>query len=332
MKELIYIYLSNGNGDIIMSTPALRLLESGSYIEYRIILKNPFQKEIIEHAGVNFPVFYFPDRSLRSVLRLIYDIVKNKTRFKSVKIVAPLMPVSRISKLFIKIAPCKFILNKSHGWQQGITLEGIESSHQVKEMLAFFARSRMIKLSGSCNETEYSFVKNNSGKNKNKMVAIGFTCGPAEKHKIPSEEYFAKIINFINELDKDYEYLVPFTKSESDWYEKLVCRVNDKNKLRPIIDKKFNELVNILSECKFGISGTTGLGHTFAYSGLPVVCLSGVADYRKSGPYTRDIYPIEIKLACSPCYVHNFSKGCGRMDCMDSIDFFEVKEIIKKLL
>ncbi|MEZ8145396.1 glycosyltransferase family 9 protein [Enterovibrio norvegicus] len=322
------IYLSNGNGDIVMATPSLKLLAKSHNL--LVILKYPFQKEILQNAGIECDILYLPSRSVASIAKLYIAIFKMWLKDRSRAFYAPMMPESTFSSIFLKLLPCKTVVSNGMGWPKGMQMSDLSDLHQVREVAAFFARAGKLSLTTNINELEYRDVTVNS--TTSKTIAIGITCGAAEKHKIPTPAKFAHLINFIHKKDPEYKFLVPFLSSERAWFEELKDSVEDSSCLVSIVDEPFDKLVEALSKCRFGISGTTGHGHIFAYVGLPVVCFSGVADYAKSGPFTKKIYPVELNLPCAPCYQNSFGLGCGRKDCMEMIDLTIAEQHIETLI
>jgi len=163
-------------------------------------------------------------------------------------------------------------------------------------------------------------------------LALGISCGRLEKHKIPSPEWFAKIINIAAStnnleihlfgLSSDIPLITQFEKNL------------DKNiRLIKHIDLYPEELLEIISKCNLGISGIVGQAHIMSIAQIPQIVVCGVTNPWESGPFIDTLAIIKHDLACGPCYNHiNYRFGCSRIDCMNEINANYAADVISSLI
>lgn len=162
-------------------------------------------------------------------------------------------------------------------------------------------------------------------------IAVGLSCGVLERHKIPSPEWMATLINGIAKVEF-VEVVIPASRSDEPIVQRFIENLDSKVKIEVLLDLSADELFSKLQACALGISGTTGQGHMMGVVNLPMLVLAGVTNPYESGPYVRRALILNHSFACGPCYQKTYIRGCGRVACMETLDVEEGVQKAVKLL
>jgi hypothetical protein len=328
-NKKIVIFVPYGNGDILMLIPALRRLISSHGVEgVVVVVASKLQAEFVKvFVGDRLAVIQRFDGNIFPNLRLFVKMLL----IRGSAIYAPMLSRKFQHLLFFfflgknAYVPCSFISKRRFNFiPQKYSLESFPG-HQVNYYVQFIASLLPLELNGEVNESEIILSsidiksKNMNFSRPSYKVALGISCGLLERHKIPSPNFFANLINLISEK-ANVEWLIFGVNSDKPLIDELSQNLNSSVKIQNIFDLDFIKAIDLMSTCDLGISGTTGQGHMMASAGIPILVLAGVTEPLESGPYSRRVSILRHRLPCGPCYQVNFKYGCSRLRCMDTLN------------
>jgi ADP-heptose:LPS heptosyltransferase len=336
------LFLPNGIGDLLMCIPAisrlLRVVDSKNVIivVYGILhfnlLKAIFREEIT--ILVRFDGGFLSQFKLW--IRLF--LIKNNLIF------APLLSTKKRNLFFFVSLRARIIIPDNYLFVKFMNLEnsgkrlGKASGHQVDYYINFLkdhinrfddspVEPKELILSHRFKSFEDNLIKS-SGRQK---IVIGLSSGLHERHKIPSPEIFAKIINQVCSLIP-VDIAVIGIKSDLPLINSFRQFLSVGTTCDVMLDIPLHQLIGKLSNFNVGLSGTTGQGHVMAAAGIPLLILAGVTNPLESGPFSTRLSILTHEFECGPCYQENFRGGCGLIKCMDTLDIQKASTAIINLL
>ena len=322
-----------GLGDIVMLCPLIHEIKNSNIPleDHLFIFK--------DNASVKLAHEYFPELECFVFKRKIFS--RNFLDFlffasSCKKIIAPMLSRKFQSYLPLLIffkdtyVPNNFF-SQSFLWLKNLSTNLLSfKGHQ--SMYLMYAYSKVNKIFTYKDSSSYKVkplnLRDVSKNNEKNIVAVGLSCGPHERHKLPSARYFAKFINLMHEYIDLEVFLFGISSDRdlmSNFKENLLPNIN----CRELIDLDFSDLFNHISICNFGIAGTTGQGHMFASTGIKMITFSGVTDFEKNGPLSENQIPLSHDFKCGPCYSDDYQYGCKNIACMD---YIPLEDSVKKTL
>lgn len=320
------IFIPNGFGDLIMSLPAINLAIdyiSPSKITL-VVLSDKHKEMILFFIKKPINIIIRRDGRLLSDSRLFFKLMALESKV----LVAPLVSSKLKNKIFFSLLPKKIV--SSLKVLKIFRNENIKISdnlntyndHQVNYIQTLVSTALKIHPK-KIKYLDFGFEAKNwtSGKIK---ICLGISCGEKEKHKVPSPKYFADLVNFLSS-NIDCEFHLVYTDSDYDkvkiFKQSLgFCRSN----INYYNNLSFDDLSELIQNLNVGISGMSGQGHLMSAFGLPLVILSGVTNPKESAPLTQRAVICSHDFICGPCYQEDFLIGCGKVNCMDTINFKEI--------
>ncbi|MGM9580577.1 MAG: glycosyltransferase family 9 protein [Anaerovibrio sp.] len=119
----------------------------------------------------------------------------------------------------------------------------------------------------------------------------------------------------------------------------------DKESILGIKDYKFKHGINVLcgettlqeslciiKDSDLVVGADTGMLHCAAALNVKTISLFGGTDYKVWRPYSTQNYVFLGKSNCSPCYGKNVALKCKNRECMSSIKYEDVIDMIKKVI
>lgn len=318
-------FLPNGLGDVLMAIPALkRLIARHGDANISVVVAGQSQSKILyDIFGDKLKIYCRYDGHRFSQLRLLWKMFVERG-----VIYAPMTSKKIINFIFFALTFRVVIVP----WQVGFKSLGLFHfakyslnsfpGHQVNYLSSFVeSYSDWVTVPEVMSEELTIFNKKmQTPSGLPVKIAVGLSCGLQERHKIPKPKFFAKTINefsknrivelFIFGVDSD-RYLIEEFRSALSAKVIVVEAIN-----LPVI-----EIVKQLSLCDVGLVGTTGQGHMMAAAGLPLVVFSGVTNAYESGPYVKRALIVSHSYPCGPCYQESYLTGCGKVPCMDQLDY-----------
>jgi ADP-heptose:LPS heptosyltransferase len=334
------LFIPNGIGDVLMALPLLRRMVSAEgEREIAVVVASQIHGDIIKKlTGYELLTFVRFDGRRYSHLRLYFSLLFTRAEI----IYAPLL--SRKLKnivFFFFLFKQVWVPANSTPWsflnirRSELSLFGY-GGHQVDYFVRFvgmqmptldrtsvlFDELRPKGLVVSALERPVEFPK---------KIAVGLSCGTQERHKIPSPEFFGRLLNALAD-NNNFEFFIIGSRIDQPLIAAMRAILNPQIQISEAIDIPLDVLMIQLSTCDLGISGTTGQGHMMAAAGLPMLVLAGVTNPQSSGPYAERVAVLRHRLACGPCYQENFRFGCGQLKCMDTLDITSAAQMAIQLI
>ncbi len=240
---------------------------------------------------------------------------------------APLISNKLINKIFFMATFTRVIfpsssLNKSiFGLRKGRLCLNDYSGHQVNYLINFVGgQGANIDIStASTDELKFSSLGVSKwSQNGEIVVAVGLSCGQAERHKIPRPRFFSQLVNALSR-EAAVRVFVFGTNADEPLISDFETLIRDDIEVIKAIDKPVVEVISMLSRCDVGVVGTTGQGHMMAAAGLPLLITAGVTEPYESGPYVSRAYVLKHGFPCAPCYQESYRFGCGQIQCMETL-------------
>jgi hypothetical protein len=312
-------FMSNGLGDLIMTSPALNsYLKSDNKKKTIIILSRTHHIEALKLLVPGKYLAYALDRSVFELIKLCVRLI-----FARGPIVAPALSSKRKSLIGLCLLGKKIYTNSRAAFSIPGLVIRLEMNmydkglHQVNYYINFLSTVTNIKMS-KLNYMPHYFDKNKSVKNVIPIIVLGISSGTLERNKIPSPGYFANFVNRLSLL-KNCHYLIVSSPDDCEVIQEFRANVQKDVCITELKNLALRELVNIIKYADLAISGTTGQGHIFSLCNIPMLVFSGVTDFNQSGPFVKVVNTISHQYPCGPCYDQSYRFGCGR-NCMNDIN------------
>jgi len=338
---MIVFFLPNGIGDTLMAIPALRRLAAiHGTGNITVVISSSFHRTILVaflgealHTIERYDGRPLPH--LRLFLRLLFTRID--------VLYAPLLsrkPGHLPFFLFLgkrTLVPSSFLGRNFCRLVRSDTSLETSTGHQVNYFVQFLAQLEPRLNRAPVAPEELAPVPAASvpaaglGAGRPCRVALGISCGPLERHKIPSAKGFASLVNALAGR-AEFEWVVIGTAADQALIDEFAEGLAAPDRVRRMIDLPIGDLVEQLRSCDLGISGTTGQGHMMAAAGIPMLVLAGVTEPFESGPYTRRGAILRHRLPCGPCYQGIFRFGCQKIPCMETLDVEAGADLAIRLL
>lgn len=322
---MILIFIPNGIGDVIMAFPVLRRLVNtygdGGVV---VVVAGQVQQSLIASTfGRGLTCWCRLDGKPLSQLRLLMRIVWRRFDI----CFAPLISNKLINKLFFLMTFTKVIFPSSSinqsifGVRKGKLCLNDYAGHQVNYLISFVgSHGANIDVStASSNELIVSSpVVSKWSLSDEIVLAVGLSCGQAERHKIPKPRFFSQLVNALAQ-ETTVRVFVFGTQADMPLISDFESRIRGDIEVMKAIDEPVADVISMLSRCDVGVVGTTGQGHMMAAAGLPLLITAGVTEPYESGPYVSRAHVLKHGFPCAPCYQEAYRFGCGRIECMETL-------------
>ena len=127
-------------------------------------------------------------------------------------------------------------------------------------------------------------------------------------------EYYAKLINLLNEKVKNTCFIITWGPGELEKAEKLLKLVKNKNViLAPKTDMK--ELAILLKFFSLFITGDTGPMHLASILNTPILAIFGPSDVEINRPWGKNNIVVYKDVGCNPCR----NKSCRDLKCLREV-------------
>ncbi len=352
-KAKILIIKLGAIGDVLMTTPALRLIKKThpkSTIHYlvgnwshQVLENNPLIDQIIV---VDDALFY--ERKLSLLAKLFWKLYQNKYeciyffhRNKLLYLFFSLIKGKKISFIkwvsFLKIPLFlkDFFQDREHHIKEFLRL--VDSTNFVKESkkLDFFTGQTSFNKTLKQIKKAYFLKK----KEKNIFINPGGGSNPGESVTVrrwPKEMYIDFICDRLKKPsdEKEIFFLVGGKADESlcEEIKNSVLKQSSKAKMINLCAKlSLKEFSFFLKEAHVFLTGDTGGMHLAASMDVPIISIFGPTDPKEKAPLSHNSIILESKITCSPCYQGKF-KGCKNPICMQSITVKQVSKTCDLIL
>ncbi len=342
MQTRVLLFLPNGLGDLLMALPTLRaLLEREPKDSVDVVVANAAQKGILQELfGGRIGCYVRYDGRQASQLRLWWALFCKRYA----RIYAPLVSRRWYVRLFFAGLFTTVYLPSSRPSRfldlrfSGLSLVA-SKMHQVNYLLRFCEihvdgvgrRERFVELEPGAPAMLLARRVADNQRERRIKLAVGISCGAAERHKIPSPTYFARVVNALA-AERPVDVVVFGTSADSRLLDDFKSALTTGLVVETLVDLPVLRVVAELSTCQVGLVGTTGQGHMMAAADLPLVVVAGVTNPHESGPFAERVLIVKHELKCGPCYQEGFGGGCGLLRCMEFLDVAAVVGAIEELL
>lgn len=319
------LFIPNGLGDILMAVPALkRMIVQHGEGNVSVVVADTFQSNILHDIfGCNLIIYCRHDGRHFSQVRLLWRMIMGRG-----VIYAPMASKKIINFIFFALT-FRVVIASWQFWFKSFGLLRFSKfslntypGHQVNYFLSFVESNFDWVTVPDARQTEIVIAEKKMQKPRGNLVklAVGLSCGLRERHKIPKPRLYAKTINEFA-INRTVEVFVFGIDSDRDLIDEFRSALSVNIVVIEAINLPVLKVINKLSLCDVGLVGTTGQGHMMAAAGLPLVVFAGVTNAYESGPYVERAIVVSHSYPCGPCYQESYSTGCGKIPCMDKLDF-----------
>lgn len=320
----VFVILPNYIGDVLMATPAVRLLrkiEPSSRITalvsrraYDIIKNNPYIDEIIVRE--NKPDFFAR-----------FDVIKKVRKSSKGKFDrAILFRDTFFNNLTALVSGSKRITKvKDAAWlsYKELCVDAVERAFDYNAEPKDYSMD-LVTSAGDAAAVEKFLLENNC----NRFVALN----PVATR--PSKIW--KMSNYNILIDSMFiKYGLKTVLIGSAGDANMCASIYNDCLHKPLVAAgKFSltETAEVIKKSEVFISPDTGPLHMSIALGKKTIGLFGSTDPEKYGPYPETAKMIYHKVACSPCYKNICTLGKDKNYCMSQISVEEVLEQIEKFI
>lgn len=318
MKKSIFITPMIGMGDVLMTTPALKILKK-NLPEYTItcctlnkgiasLLKNNSDIDNIVHYD------FFGAKKITELVRYIWNesfryshtltfYPSNRIHYNVVSLLTGAR--NRVGHQYLR-------MNFSQGnWLKNCTIKEVDTLHCVEEnvkLLSFFnitadmnsIPSMSVILDSSEIQTGEVLRNNYSGTSYCIGVHAGTSILKGHVARRWPMKYFAETISKIPEA----HFLLFGTKEELEANQYILDNT-PKGRATFVADKSIREVASIIKACDAFLSNDSGLMHLAAAVGTPVLSLIGPTNPAYIRPWGVKHKVLTANAPCSPCFVYS---------------------------
>lgn len=349
MKKSIFITPMIGMGDVLMTTPALRILKKNlpDYSITYCTLNKGTASLLKNNSDIDKIVFYdfFGFKKITELLRYIQEqsfrhshaltfYPSNRIHYNIVSFLtgAP----NRIGHQYLR-------MNFSQGnWIKNRTIYEIDTLHCVEEnvkLLSFFNIASdlnsippmYVALDSSETGSGVALKKSLSGDRYCIGVHAGTSILKGHIARRWPMEYFAETIRKI----PDAHFLLFGTKEEREANQYILDNT-PKGRVTFVADKSIREVASVIKACDAFLSNDSGLMHLAAAVGTPVLSLIGPTNPAYIRPWGVRYKVLTANAPCSPCFVYSpKSLSCNqkvKFHCLQDLHVDTVVDAIREFM
>ena len=146
------------------------------------------------------------------------------------------------------------------------------------------------------------------------LIGVNPFVSKAGRYKEWPLEYYAKLINILNNKLKNTCFIITWGPGELEKAQKLISLVKNKNVfLAPKTDMK--ELAVLLKHFSLFITGDTGPMHLASILGTLIVAIFGPSDVEINRPWGKNNIVVYKDVGCNPCR----NKSCKNLKCLKEV-------------
>lgn len=153
------------------------------------------------------------------------------------------------------------------------------------------------------------------------LVAVAPGSSAGETHKRWPTGHFAEFIARALARHPDWKCVLFGGAEERELLERIKAAIGAAIADRAFIvtEKVLERALAVLAESACVVTNCNGPAHMAALVGAPLVSIYGPTNAGNTAPFTSGIRVLSREYACSPCYRHEFLRGCGNPVCMTEI-------------
>lgn len=315
----ILINALSGIGDVLMFTPALRLLKEklpdsriDALVMYKSVLQLFQDNPIINNV---FFIDFFKQSKLKS-FKKVYHLRKNKYDYG-----INIYPSNRIEYNvlnYILGAEKRLGHRYNHSnlfrfeFLNNVTLKEVSNRHNVLQNIDLIKTivniddvkeypGMEICIDRSYDDRTKEWIKHINPDNKS---LIGFHPGSATlKNHINKRWDKNKYIELGKKLIEKDNALILLFGNEFELNEEIKKGIGEYSFIASTDD--FNDSLARMKECKLFVSNDTAFMHSAAALKIPVVAIFGYTNHKELYPWNLKYIVIRKKLDCSPCFYNS---------------------------
>ena len=161
---------------------------------------------------------------------------------------------------------------------------------------------------------------------KENCLAIAPGSGEIESYKRWPSHKFKNLISKINNSYPEVKIFILGNELENIIGEELVK--DNVNVVNLCGNLSIKETANLLSRCSIAITNCNGISHLAGALGCSVIGIYGPTDYKKTGPFIENFYPVTTKNY-SPWYSRKTVKGKKNFSDLEEISENKVFDVFK---
>lgn len=340
MKKILIIH-TNGMGDFIMFTPALKLLkEKFPDAQIDILITNKNIKKFLEDQKI-FDNIYVTDLNILSLLKALLNLRKKYDlsfftvggKIWKAKIFSCILKSKyMIGEVNSKKELLKFPYNKII--EKDENLHFVEANIKLVELIIGDQNLRNIKpeikLKSESQRNIESFIIEKKIDNKI-IFGIHPGCQKAYASRRWPEKYFVDVINNLEDIPqiKCIVFLGPEDKEVGDYLKKNTKAIFFEN-------QNLNDVIALISKCKYFFNSDSGLGHIFTCFNEEIFSIFGPNQLGenqelRTGPYSKKRTILKIKNENKEYYLKKNEDGVYQclIDLKPEIVIKKIKEKIQ---
>jgi len=315
----ILIIARGGLGNVLMFTPALRLLKKRfcSAEIYILVLSGGLQEILSENQDIKEVIIY--DQKVKGPISLFkYILTIRRQHFDLAIVIYPvglkssfLAFVSGASiRIGFKIPLLKNIgsLLFTHLIIPKNELHYVEQNLRILEVLGINYQKDSSNISlyipDNIKITAKDHIVSCGVENGDKIIGIHPGSIADQKWKRWPIRYYSELINMIRSEWDPFVFIFG-DPSEEHLINNIFAAVKNSNKVIKVTDKILMETAALIGLCNAFIGNDSGLMHIAVATDVPTFCIAGPTDVKKTGPYGPNTYIVHSDLDCLFCYNFN---------------------------
>ncbi|QKF59862.1 glycosyltransferase family 9 protein [Aliarcobacter lanthieri] len=317
MKKILIIRCG-ALGDLVYSTSVINAL----IFEYRDVkidyVSTPIASKLFEFDDRVDKVFHLKHKKIP----IFFSSQKKDIIKYSKKEPYDILINFEMGKQFKSLVE-KIVANKKVGWFNEII--NIPSRLNRGEQQKYFYNSIISKDNLKISYPEVATIEFDNIKKKFGLADKYIIIAPSNSHVNRSglnyrawqNKYWIELIDY---LSKKIQVIIVGARGEEQFFKLL--QPYPKNVIDLVAKNNIIELSSIIKNALATICTDSAVGHISAATNTPVFVLMGPNDTIIDSPYItpkNKVYPISLKLNCSPCYKTKIMKTCKDNICMKNI-------------
>lgn len=316
MEKILVIH-TNGMGDFIMFTPALKLLkEKFPNAKIDILITNKNIKTFLEDQNL-FNNIYVSELKIISLLKLLLKL-RRKYDLSFFTVGGKIWK----AKVFSCLLNNRFMIGeaKKKSWKfpYNTIIERDETVHfvdaNIKLIELILGKQNLdiikpeIKIKDESKKNVEKFIEEKNLKNKI-IFGIHPGCQKAYAARRWPEEYFSEIINNLEKIPeiKCVVFLGPEDKEVGDYLKKNTNAIFFEN-------QSLNDVIALISKCKYFFNSDSGLGHIFTCFNEEIFSIFGPNQLGenqelRTGPYSKKRIILKKYSSRKGYYLKKTEKG-----------------------
>lgn len=220
----------------------------------------------------------------------------------------------------------------------------LENSHEIEENLNLLKvldinvenadKSLYLKIKTENIENAARLVKNYKISGLKLGIHPGSSNLAGMQNKRWPQEKFIELCNYL--IDNYRATILIFGGKEEEQLKSFIRNSCARKEKCILVDtNSIKDTAALIKECNYFITNDSGLMHIASALNIPVITISGAADYRRTHTLNRNSAVVYHNISCYPCYKYGEKLECKRKEkdyaCLKCISIYNVVALIEKL-